>query len=100
MKLHSIILSTMLSTTLFAGEPFKIYSLEELMNMTITSSTGTEQRISDAPSIASVITAKQIERSSARTLSEVLQMVPGMQIYLSPLNIQNDSYDIRGIKTG
>lgn len=102
MRLSSLFLPTIVVATLFAQDELamvdKIYTLEELQNITITSSTGTEQKISQAPSIATVITAQQIERSSARTLSEVLQMVPGLQVYLSSTLAQSSAYDIRGIK--
>jgi len=101
--IYPLLLSSLLTNLYAEPEIYanaKILSLEDLMTMSIISSTGTEQRISDAPSIASVITAQQIERSSARTLSEVLQMVPGMQGYLTPANAQNYAYDIRGIRTG
>ena len=86
------------SDNLSIGEA-NMLSLEELLNVTIISSTGTKKTILQAPSIATVITAKQIEKSSARTLDEVLAMVPGLHVYLSPSDIQSNSYDIRGIRT-
>jgi len=106
MKLYSVLLSTLLCTSVFALDSemlalndTKLYSLEELMNMTIISSTGTEVKISDAPSIATVITAQQIEKSSARTLPEILQMVTGLNIYTSNLQHSMKNIDIRGIRT-
>jgi len=98
----SLILSSLLSS-LYAetdiSENLRILSLEELMEVTIISATGTEQNIADAPSIATVITAEQIERSSARTLAEVLAMVPGLQTYLTDEG-QKVGFDIRGIVGG
>lgn len=100
-KLHSLFLCFLL-VTLSANSEFdelRLLSMDELMNVTITSSTGTERKLSDAPSIATVITAKQIERSTARTLFEVLQMVPGLHAYHSPEQVMKENYDIRGINS-
>ncbi|MDF1883871.1 TonB-dependent receptor [Sulfurimonas sp. SAG-AH-194-C21] len=109
MKLSLICLSISLSSLLLATTPldtkslavddFESMTLEELLNVTIVSSTGTSQKLSQAPSIATVITAKQIERSSARTLQDVLRMVPGLETYLSSAEGQQINIDIRGIKS-
>jgi len=81
-------------------EELQSMSLNQLLDLRITSSTGIEQRLSEAPSIATVITAEQIQRSSARTLSEVLSMVPALKVYTPSVNLGSSSYDIRGLKTG
>lgn len=75
----------------------RMLTLEELMDATVTISTGTEKTVAEAPSIATVITQEQIERSSATTLSDVLESVPGLYVY--PSSVFYDSYDIRGIHT-
>jgi len=74
--------------------------IEQLLEVMLTSASGTEQKLVDAPSIATVITAKQIEHSSARTLSEVLALVPGLKVYLAPSEMQKSAYDIRGLRDG
>ena len=104
MKLISIFLLTCVASVLGAETKYSLnelqsLSLEELMNITIVSSTGTQKNLAQAPAVASVITAQQIERSSARTLSEVLEMVPGLHIFTSSLESQKKNIDIRGIQS-
>ncbi|MCW8866723.1 MAG: TonB-dependent receptor [Colwellia sp.] len=55
--------------------------------------------IRKAPSVATVITAKQIESMGAKTVSEALENVPGLHVYPSPFNRLNSSFSIRGIHT-
>jgi len=55
-------------------------SLEELLNMEVTTVTKKAQRISEAPGIISVITAEDIENMGAQNLYEVLSMLPGVEI--------------------
>ncbi|MDG2472091.1 MAG: TonB-dependent receptor, partial [Pseudomonadales bacterium] len=52
-----------------------------------------------APSVASVITAKDIKLSGAKTLDQALEMVPGLHVSAS-WNRQDAIYSIRGIHTG
>ena len=52
-------------------------SLEELMNMEITSVSKKAERIQDVSSAISVITAEDIVQSGATNLHEALRMVPG-----------------------
>ena len=59
--------------------------------------TGEEQSIARAPAVTSVITAQDIEAMGARTLHEVLQSVPGLQVSYTWSN--NPVYTIRGIST-
>mgnify|MGYP000327240356 CR=1 FL=1 len=65
----------------------------------VSIATGNKQLISKAPSIATVITAKQIANMGAKTISEALQNVPGLHVYPSPFNRLNTSFSIRGIHT-
>jgi len=60
--------------------------------------TGTAKPIRFAPSIASVITIDDIQRSGARTLAEVLESVPGIHISDSVL-FDDDLISIRGVHT-
>ena len=53
-----------------------IYGNERMVSI----ATGNEQLLYKAPAIASVITRQDIENSSASTLNELLEMVPGLHI--------------------
>ncbi len=55
-------------------------SLEELMTIKVKISTHTEQALSKAPSVVSVITAEDIKATGATNLTEILQSVPGVYI--------------------
>lgn len=56
--------------------------MEDLMNTKVKISTNTEQALSKAPSVVSVITAEDIKATGATNLTEILQSVPG--IYIKP----------------
>ncbi|HEX5125423.1 MAG TPA: TonB-dependent receptor [Rhodocyclaceae bacterium] len=60
--------------------------------------TGNAQPIARAPSVATVITAADIEAMGARDIDEVLEQVPGLHVSRSFLD-QNPIYTIRGIDT-
>ena len=71
-----------------------LYGDEELISI----ATGTAKPIRFAPSVASVITIDDIQRSGARTLAEVLESVPGIHISDSVL-FDDDLISIRGVHT-
>jgi outer membrane receptor for ferrienterochelin and colicins len=64
----------------------------------ISIATGRSKLITKAPAVASIITAKQIERSGARTIDEVLESVPGLHVSSSSTRL-SPVYSIRGIAT-
>ncbi len=71
-----------------------LYEDEEMVSI----ATGTRKPIHLAPSVASVITAREIDAMGARTLDEVLETVPGLHV--SKSTVRNSSiYSIRGIHT-
>ena len=72
-----------------------LYEDEEIVEI----ATGTSKPIHLAPSVASVITAKDIKASGARTLDEALEQVAGLHVSLSPINRLKSIYSIRGIYT-
>ena len=77
-------------------EELAILSIEELSKVRITTiATGTKEKISEAPAVATIITAQEIELMGATSVEEVLETVPGLHV------TQTDSYyprfDIRGI---
>jgi len=87
----------LLSCSSFAMEDddlIALYDEEELISI----ATGTEKRLRFAPSVASVITSEDIQRSGYRTLSEALESVPGIHISDSVL-FDDDLISVRGIHT-
>lgn len=55
-------------------------SIEELMDVEITTVSKKEERLFDTPSAAYVLTAEDIRRSGATSIMEALRMVPGLQV--------------------
>lgn len=55
-------------------------SLEDLMEVKVTISTHTRQKLSKAPSVVSVITAEDIKATGATNLLDILQGVPGIYV--------------------
>jgi iron complex outermembrane recepter protein len=55
-------------------------SMEDLMNMQVTSVSKRTQKVADAAAAIFVITQEDIERSGARSIPEALRMVPGLQV--------------------
>ncbi|MBI1747846.1 MAG: TonB-dependent receptor [Acidobacteria bacterium] len=56
------------------------FSLEDLMNLEVTSVSKREQKLSTAPSAIYVITSEDLRRSGATTIPEALRMVPGLDV--------------------
>jgi iron complex outermembrane receptor protein len=54
--------------------------LEQLLNLDVVTASKIPQKISEAPSSVSVITAEDIRQRGYRTLADILQSVPGMTI--------------------
>ncbi len=88
-------------TAAHAASDFDEEDLLELYgdDETISISTGTEQSIRLAPSIASVVTETEIQNRGATNLQEALEMVPGLHVSLSNNNVLSSVYSIRGIHT-
>lgn len=55
-------------------------SLEELLNMEITTLSRKAEDLTDAPAAVFVISQSDIQRSGARSIPDLLRMVPGMQV--------------------
>lgn len=55
-------------------------SLQELMNVEVTSVSRKEQRLSQVPAAVYVINAEDIRRSGATSIPELLRMVPGLHV--------------------
>ncbi len=57
-----------------------VSSIEELFDLLVTTASKSAEKISDAPGVVSVITAREIEQFGARTLKEVLNHITGVGI--------------------
>lgn len=55
-------------------------SLEQLMDVRVTSVSKRKQRLFEAPAAIQVVTAEDIRRSGVTTIAEAMRMVPGMQV--------------------
>lgn len=55
-------------------------SIEELMNVDVTSVSRKEQKLSKTPAAVYVITQEAIERSGATIIPDLLRMAPGVQV--------------------
>jgi iron complex outermembrane receptor protein len=55
-------------------------SLEDLMNITVTSASKKEQKMSQAATAMFVITPEEIQRSGATNIPDLLRMVPGLDV--------------------
>jgi iron complex outermembrane receptor protein len=72
-------------------------TLEDLLNIEITSASRKEQRIDDVPAAVYVITQEDIRRSGLRTLPELFRLVPGMQV--AQLDSHNWAVSVRGFNS-
>lgn len=70
---------------------------ESSMNYTVVSSSKIEQSVNDAPSVITAYNEEDIARLGARTLSDVLMTVPGMQVEMNSNGRQK--VWIRGIQS-
>ncbi|QID18963.1 TonB-dependent receptor [Nitrogeniibacter mangrovi] len=55
-------------------------SLEQLSSLEVVSVSRKAQRLADTPAAVTVLTAEDIRRSGARSIPEVLRLVPGVQV--------------------
>src|SRR5882762_8181610 len=66
--------------SLLSPHVLKKLSLEELMNLEVTSVSKTQQKLSEVASAIQVITAEDIRRSAATSLPEALRLAPNLQV--------------------
>jgi iron complex outermembrane recepter protein len=59
---------------------FANQSIEQLMNVDVTSVSRKQQKLSKVPAAIYVITQEEIARSGATTIPDVLRMAPGVQV--------------------
>jgi iron complex outermembrane receptor protein len=72
-------------------------SLEELMNMRITSAERKTQRAEDVPAAVYVITQEDIRRSGLTKLPEIFRLVPGVQV--ARVNASEWAVSVRGFNS-
>ncbi|MEO8404877.1 MAG: TonB-dependent receptor [Chitinophagaceae bacterium] len=69
-----------LSDSLSSPEALKRLSLEELMNIQVTSVSRRSEKLNEAASAIQVITQKDIHNSGAKTVAEALRLAPNLQV--------------------
>ena len=69
-------------------------SLEELLNLEVSTVSKKEQRVSDAAAAVSVLTGDDIRRSGVTHIAEALRFVPGVQV--ARLNAHQWGISVRG----
>jgi len=87
------------ASSISAAEKTDIFSmsLEELLQIKVTIASRVEETFINAPSSVSVVTRSEIERLGVRSLSELLNYVPGFQSYMSPHESNRSLYMVRGL---
>ena len=60
------------------AEEFTEISLEELLNMEVTTVSKSAEKLSDAPGVISVISKQEMQMFGGNTLKDVLERVPGL----------------------
>ncbi|MDJ0910664.1 MAG: TonB-dependent receptor [Woeseiaceae bacterium] len=84
----AVILSALLTAIPFASASAQVsdssdlayMSLEDLLSMEITTLSRKAEDLADAPAAVHVISQSDIQRSGARSIPDLLRMVPGMQV--------------------
>ncbi len=87
--------STSISNIDTTGKIFNL-SLDELMNLKITTASKKEELVSESPSIVSAISREEIEKMAVTSLIDVLKFIPGVEVSMGP----NGHYRlaIRGVR--
>ena len=71
-----------------------LVSLEDLMNIEITSASRKEQRAADVAAAVFVLTHDEIHRSGMTTIPDLLRLVPGVEV--AQINSNKWAVSIRG----
>ncbi|MEP6592616.1 MAG: TonB-dependent receptor [Acidobacteriota bacterium] len=71
-----------------------VATLEDLMNIEITSASRKEQRAGDVPAAVYIITRDDIRRSGMTTVPDLLRLVPGVQV--AQINASKWAVSVRG----
>ena len=92
-------LFSLLATSQEAQRRFKGLSLEDLLNLKISLSTGIQEKINEAPSSMTVFTSSEIQSMGVSSLQELLNFVPGFQSTLVVTDGAYHAIQPRGRKT-
>lgn len=86
------------STILCFGqtEDYWDMSLEDLLDMDISAASMTSEKMSDAPGVVYVFTRTDIERTGAKTLVDILNLVPGFDVVRSSGITTHENIQVRG----
>ncbi len=76
-----LILAVFLSPALSHASDLELLSLDELLDLEVTSATKVPEKATDTPAAIYVITQEDLRRNSIQTIPEALRMVPGMHVY-------------------
>jgi iron complex outermembrane receptor protein len=76
------------------NQPIGGLSIDDLLNVTVTSAEDKEQKLSDVAAAMTVITSDDIERSGATNIPDLLRYVPGVEV--AQVNNSEISVGIRG----
>jgi iron complex outermembrane receptor protein len=87
-------ISSVIAAAQTTGPDLSRISLEDLMNIAITSASRKEQRAADTAAAVYVITRDDIRRSGMTTLPELLRLVPGVQV--ARINSNSWAISMRG----
>lgn len=96
----SAVLSCTISVSVHAANALLDMSLEELMQVKITSSTLTDESLQTVPSSITVFTRADIHRLGLQNLYQLVNLVPGYQSNRSDLSSQNQGVSSRGRRLG
>ena len=77
-----------------SGHDLSQLSIEDLMNIQVTSVSKKEQKLSQAAAAIFVITQEDIRRSGATNIPDLLRLVPGMNV--SQINANTWAISVRG----
>ena len=97
MKAHALFCLGMLSAVPLAAQDvskLRDMSLADVLQIDI--STGTSKLLHQAPGVAYVVTADDIARLGARNMQEVLESIPGINVYLYQSIVNSPLVDLRG----
>jgi iron complex outermembrane receptor protein len=101
-SVQSLVMLVGMAATQTTDENFEVdfdslgISLAELFNLEVSIATGVKQSVAKAPSVASVITAKDIEAIGATDIDEILETIPGLHVAKQGFNY-DPIFSIRGI---
>ncbi len=89
----TLILNGIFGTNAHCQEEGLLFGDEEFVSI----ATGQRERISQAPAVASVITAEEIRALGATDINDVLETVPGVHVSRSSSGSYNPIFSMRGI---